>query len=1067
MEFTGERFIPTESDRIRSEHYHRYLVASLLVAQKDVLDLAAGEGYGSLLLSEQARSVVGVDVSAEAVDHAARHYRRPNLRFEQGSASALAFADHSFDVVVSFETIEHLHEQREMLREIRRVLRADGVLIISSPNRPVYQEENGEKNPFHVRELDFDELDRLLREHFGAIRYLGQRMLMGSVVQPFTDRAGELKAWHDNGEVMLPEVGTLLAPTYFLAICGRAGLALPQVESSIFYPSHTSLVKHYMGFARWAQSLDKELEQARGTISRLSGDLEAGARVVALEAELADARLAALEAELAEERCRSAALLASTSWRVTRPLRLARRGIDVSIPHARRYTRHGLRLLKSAYQSLPLSERSKAAHRRLLVRWLPGLLELSGSARESIGIHVPRSAVQAEVPEDRVRENLSTLAALASLVSPAPQVSIVIPVYGKSAYTLHCLASIVRNPPDGAFEVIVVDDCSPDDTLSLLSDIAGLHLLRNRTNLGFIGSCNAGAAAAKGRFLHFLNNDTAVTPGWLDELLLTFSLFPGTGLAGSKLIYPDGSLQEAGGIIWQDGSAWNFGRGQNPDLPQYDYAREVDYCSAASILVEKSLFDELRGFDPHYAPAYCEDADLALKIRDRGYRVLYQPRSVVTHYEGISCGRDLQSGIKAYQVQNMQKMFFRWQSRLSAHQKNGQDVDRAKDRMAKWRVLVLDHCTPTPDQDAGSLAAYNSLLLFREMGFLPTFIPEDNFLYMQGYTDALQREGIEMLYRPFVQSVESHLEEHGARYDLVYLIRPKVVERHIALVRKYCVNAKVLFNTADLHFLRMEREAKLLNDPAKARAAARMKRMEYDAIRAVDGTIVVSTTERELLRTAMPRENIHLFPLITDVPGTTAAFGPRRGLVFVGGYQHVPNVDAVLHFVNQVMPLLRERLPEVPFHIVGSQVPAEVRALSRDDIVVSGYVEDLTALLDSLRICVVPLRYGAGIKGKIVTAMAHGLPVVASSIAVEGMPLVPGQDVLIADDPQAFADEIVRLYHDEPLWRRLSARGVERAAQHWGVEAAWNALGAILGDLGFDVRRGERPLPAYSARRKP
>ncbi|EQM68733.1 glycosyltransferase [Pseudomonas tohonis] len=1054
MQFTGERFIPTEKDRIRSEHYHRYLVASSIVAQKDVLDLASGEGYGSLLLSEQARTVVGVDVSQEAVDHARSIYQRSNLEFYQGTASALDLPDHSFDVVVSFETIEHLYEQREMLSEIRRVLRADGVLLISSPNKPVYREENEEHNPFHVKELDFQELDVLLREHFETVHYLGQRMLMGSVIQPFDDASGEFKAWHDNGEIMVPEVGTLNDPTYFLAVCGREGLVLPQFDSSIFYPSQTNLVKHYMGFARWALAMQKELEQAKGVISRLSSDIAI------------DERVLALQAELSEERKTVAALIASRSWRFTGPLRFARRSIEASIPHAKRYFRSLLRLAKRAYQSLPLSERTKVAHRSLLVRWLPWVLELSGSTPESIFTHVPCEVVQAGLPESMVQENQAMLAELEGLVSSAPVVSIVIPVYGKSEYTLHCLASIVRSPPGAAFEVIVVDDCSPDDTFSLLSGVAGLRLLRNPGNLGFIGSCNNGAAAAKGRFLHFLNNDTAVMPGWLDELLLTFSLFPGTGLVGSKLVYPDGSLQEAGGIIWQDGSAWNFGRGQDPDLPQYNYAREVDYCSAASVLVEKSLFDEFEGFDPHYSPAYCEDADLALKIRDRGYRVLYQPRSVIVHYEGISCGRDLQSGVKAYQVENMKKMFSRWQARLSTHQKNGEDVDRAKDRMATRRVLILDHCTPTPDQDAGSLAAYNSLLLFREMGFQTTFIPEDNFLYVPGYTDALQREGIEVLYRPFVHSVESHLKEYGERYDLVYIIRPKVVERHIALVRKYCAQAKVLFNTADLHFIRMEREAKLLNDPVRARAAGKMKQMEYSAIQAVDGTIVVSTTELEFLRQELPQENIYLFPLISDAPGTKVEFQPRRGIIFVGGYQHAPNVDAVLYFVNDVMPLLRQRLPGVPFHIVGSQVPAEIKALECDDVVVTGYVEDLATLLDSMRVCISPLRYGAGMKGKIMTSMSHGLPVVASTIAIEGMELVHEQDILIADDPEAFADEVARLYRDEQLWQRLSTSGAELAAQRWGVEAAWTCLGAILDDIGLKVSRGGRPLPVYTAGRK-
>lgn len=503
-----------------------------------------------------------------------------------------------------------------------------------------------------------------------------------------------------------------------------------------------------------------------------------------------------LTEELKESRERIADLERSSSWRLTMPLREISRWVFSPIKQTKRYIKFCLRSIKRVYQKLPLSPKTKASHRNLLINKFPSLVSAADLQVESKQLSVDPSALNEGFTECAE----STFGEIRIETSSQPLVSIIVPIYGKCDYTLRCLASVAENTIGIPFEVIVVDDCSPDNSVELLKAVKGIRLVCNEVNQGFIRSCNNGALAAKGKYLCFLNNDTKVLPRWLDELLRTFQEFPGTGLAGSKLIYPDGTLQEAGGIIWQDGSAWNYGRNQNPDLPVYNYAREVDYCSGASILVPKALFEELGGFDEHYLPAYCEDADLALKIRDRGYRVIYQPLSVVVHYEGVTSGRDETQGAKSYQVVNMEKMFIRWKARLQTYQKNGQNLDLAKDRMATRRVLILDHCTPTPNEDAGSVLAFNTFLLMREMGFQVTFIPEDNFLYMPGYTEALQRVGIEVLYRPYVQTVEEHLLEAKDRYDLVYLLRPRVVERNLELVRKHCPRAKVLYHTVDLQF---------------------------------------------------------------------------------------------------------------------------------------------------------------------------------------------------------------------------------------------------------------------------
>lgn len=642
--------------------------------------------------------------------------------------------------------------------------------------------------------------------------------------------------------------------------------------------------------------------------------------------------------------------------------------------------------------------------------------------------------------------------------SPQPLVSIIIPVYGKINYTLQCLRSIMKNPPQAPFEIIVVDDLSPDNTREVLASAAGLRVISNETNQGFIRSCNSGAAAARGEYLLFLNNDTVICPGWLDELLRTFTDFPGTGLAGSKLVYPDRRLQEAGGIIWRDGSAWNFGRGQDYAHPKFNYAREADYISGASIMIPKALFEEFGGFDELYLPAYGEDADIALKVRRRGLKVIYQPLSVVIHYEGITSGSDIKVGVKSYQVENARKLYERWKGLLASNQPPGENPDAAKDRGVRYRALVLDHCTPTPDQDSGSITSFNFMLLLRQAGFQVTFIPEDNFLYMPGYTGDLQRAGIEALYAPYCASVKQHLKESGGRYDLILIFRPVVADRHLKNVRKFCKSAKIIYHTSDLHFLRMSREADLTGDAQTRRDAGKMKKHELSVMRAADVVVVHSSTEKDILSTELPDTKVSVFQWAIPIRGSTANFDERADIVFLGGYQHSPNVDAVLYFAAEIFPFLRKRIPGVQFYAVGSNPTKELLDLTGEDIFVTGFVDDLAPLLDRMRVAVAPLRYGAGNKGKICTTLSLGLPCVGTTIAVEGMELREGGEILVADTPEAFADAVARLYQDKDLWDTISSRGVEFARHMYGPESAQAVVRDILRGLGFEPRSDAVPV---------
>jgi GT2 family glycosyltransferase/glycosyltransferase involved in cell wall biosynthesis len=628
--------------------------------------------------------------------------------------------------------------------------------------------------------------------------------------------------------------------------------------------------------------------------------------------------------------------------------------------------------------------------------------------------------------------------------SDAPRASIVIPVYGQLAHTLACLRALAAHPPAAPVEVIVVDDASTDETPGVLPRIEGLRYHRRAENGGFIAACNEGAAMARGEFLAFLNNDTVPQPGWLDALLATFDSVPDAGLVGAQLLYPDGRLQEAGGVVFRDGTAWNYGRFGSPSDPRYGYLRDADYVSGAAIAIPRALFAAVGGFDARYAPAYYEDTDLAFAVRAAGRRVLYQPAARVVHDEGATSGTDTGSGPKAAQARNRER-FAAWRgAELAALPEPGTVPAPALLHRRQPQVLVIDALVPQPDRDSGSLRLVHLMHLLREEGAHVVFLPAGH----EGaspHAEALQRLGVETWHAPFVRGIPAWLREHGHRFASVLVSRHYVARELLPLLRAHAPRARLVFDSVDLHFLRERREAELAGDRAGLRMAERTRRRELDVVARSDATLVVSTAERELLAREAPGARVEVLSNLHRVAGPGQPFARRRDLVFVGGFRHPPNADAVLWFARDIFPRIRAALPDVRFHCIGGDVPRTIAALAASPgIVVHGHVPDIDPYMDGCRIAVAPLRYGAGVKGKVNLSMAHGQPVVATPCAVEAMHLADGVDVLVAADADAFADAVVRLYRDEALWQRLAAGGLANVATHFSADAARDVVRRLL-----------------------
>jgi glycosyltransferase involved in cell wall biosynthesis len=426
--------------------------------------------------------------------------------------------------------------------------------------------------------------------------------------------------------------------------------------------------------------------------------------------------------------------------------------------------------------------------------------------------------------------------------------------------------------------------------------------------------------------------------------------------------------------------------------------------------------------------------------------VLYQPAARVIHLEGGTAGTDETRGFKHHQRINHRKFVERHQAALQGQSPPDQRRLRmARDRRLGTRILVLDHMVPHHDRDAGSARMAAILRILVDLGHAVTFLP-DNLARIEPYATELQQMGIEVLYGPM--STPKWLVEHASEFDVAILCRAYFASKHIGALRAAVPRPLTIFDTVDLHHVREERRAELEQDQALRQRAAKTKALELAVMRQSDMIWVTSTHEAAVLRGYATLPPVEVVPTIHHVRADTPGFADRRNLLFIGGFLHPPNEDAVRSFVRTVLPLVIERLPGVQLLIVGANVPDPIRSLASPNVIVLGYVADLVPVFDSCRLSIAPLRYGAGVKGKVTQSLAWGLPVVTTPIGAEGLAIVDREHAMVAAEPAEMARRIVEAYQDEALWQRLADNGRRYVHAHLGYETVKSRLSGLLEGAG-------------------
>ena len=612
-----------------------------------------------------------------------------------------------------------------------------------------------------------------------------------------------------------------------------------------------------------------------------------------------------------------------------------------------------------------------------------------------------------------------------------PTISIILIFYNQAHLSLLCLQSLIKFA-DVPFELIIVDNGSNDSSTDLLAALDNCVVLSNEENLGFVKAVNQGAKHARGEYILLLNNDAVIHQQTLSSALSSIHEQESVGAVGGKISLLDGSLQEAGSIIWSDGSCLGYGRGDDPMASDYMFERDVDYCSGAFLLFRRKDFEELDGFDLDYGPAYYEESDFCIRLHKKGLRVVYNPTSKITHYEfassdGMSSASKLQ--------QDHQKILCAkhgdWLRNQS--QNNPALIIQARTANKFPNVLLIDDRVPHPSLGSGYPRSAHILNSMEKLDLNVTFFPLQFPIDDWKTTYSTLSKSIEVVLEKGRSGLYAFLNSRKGFFQYIVVSRihnmkffREIVETNPSLIE----GSKIIYDAEALTASREILHRQLLCRPATEKEKEDLIAEEMQQSAIAETVIAVSAGEADVYRQHGINNVCVLGHTLPATPGNKE-FSSREGILFVGALRDEgsPNVDSLLWFVINILPIIEVAIPDIKLYVVGDKAAPSLASIDKDNISFLGRLDSVASVYNSSRIFVAPTRFAAGIPHKVHEAASMGIPCVTTPLLAMQLQWQHEKELLIGKDAESFAEQCVRLYRDEALWQSIQEAELSAVAQ--------------------------------------